>query len=392
MTYSIKTVLRPDKVKVDGTIPVYFSVRVGPTATRLPTGKSVELSNWNVKECCPKKNNRHNQLLAAYFNGKMSDWHTYMLQLETMGKPVTITVATAFFNSNSKVTFYSFFQDQINLWEQDKASNTLKSYKSTLNILKAFAPKINFGDLTYDFIQKFDQYMNITRGNSIGGRFPKHKCTKAVIREAIKKGFMTSDSNPYRFFKIKASVGKREFLTIDEVTKAMNMVIPDKNGFLNRVRDLFVFSCLTGLRYGDLMNLKWENIDTAKKAITVRMSKTGKQITIPLVQQGLDILADYSKLIIKVPSARVLPQMTNQVLNRELKVLIEKAEIDKKISFHCARHSFASNLIEAKTNILYVRDLLGHQSLSETQIYAKSLMTDLKGSMENLSSLYGKAV
>ncbi len=84
--------------------------------------------------------------------------------------------------------------------------------------------------------------------------------------------------------------------------------------------------------------------------------------------------------------------MTNQVLNRELKVLMEKVGIDKAISFHCARHTFASNLIEAKTNILYVRDLLGHSSLSETQIYAKSLMTDLHGSMENLSSLYSKAV
>lgn len=122
------------------------------------------------------------------------------------------------------------------------------------------------------------------------------------------------------------------------------------------------------------------------------MTKTQKQITIPLVPQVLDILNEYGKHIIKVPSATILPQMTNQVLNRELKVLIEKAGIKKQISFHCARHSFASNLIEAKTNILYVRDLLGHQNLSETQIYAKSLMSDLHGTMDNLSSLYGKAV
>lgn len=392
MTYSIKLVLRTDKIKANGEIPIYFSVRVGPTATRLPTGKSVELTNWNVKECCPKKNNKLSQLLAAYLNSKMSEWHTYMLQLETMGKPITLTVATAFFKTNAQVTFYSFFQEQIDLWEQDKANNTIKSYKSTLNILKGFAPKANFGDLTYDFIQKFDVYMSKIRGNSVGGKFTKHKCTKAIIREAIKKGYMTSDSNPYRFFKIKAAVGKREFLTIAEVTKVMDLEIPEKNGFLNRVRDLFIFSCLTGLRYSDVLNLRWSNVDTNKKAITITMTKTLKTITIPLVPQVLDILNEYGKHIIKVPSATVLPQMTNQVLNRELKVLIEKAGIKKQISFHCARHSFASNLIEAKTNILYVRDLLGHQNLSETQIYAKSLMSDLHGTMDNLSSLYGKAV
>ncbi|HVW97172.1 MAG TPA: Arm DNA-binding domain-containing protein, partial [Mucilaginibacter sp.] len=100
MTYSIKLVLRPDKIRSDGTIPIYFSVRVGPVTTRLPSGKSVELANWNVKECCPKKNNKLSQLLAAYLHGRMTEWHTYMLQLETMGKPVTLTVATAFFKAN----------------------------------------------------------------------------------------------------------------------------------------------------------------------------------------------------------------------------------------------------------------------------------------------------
>jgi integrase/recombinase XerD len=203
---------------------------------------------------------------------------------------------------------------------------------------------------------------------------------------------MKADQNPYNNFPIKAAAGKREFLTINEVTNIMNLEIPQKNGFLNRVKDLFIFSCLTGLRYSDVINLKWINVDTLKNVITIEMEKTKSKITIPLVPQALEILGRYSKLTIKVPSARVLPQMTNQVLNRELKVLIEQAGIDKEITFHCARHTFASNLIEAGIPILYVRDLLGHKNLNETQIYAKSLMNDLHGSMESLSSLYKKAV
>jgi site-specific recombinase XerD len=322
----------------------------------------------------------------------MNDWHTYMLQLETMGKPITITIASAFFNGNIKVTFFSFFQEQIDLWEVEKAYNTIKTYKSTLNVLKQFNNKLNFGDLTYQTIQQFDLYMSKTRGNAVGGKFTKHKCTKAVIREAIKKGFMTSDQNPYRFFKIKAAVGKREFLAINEVTQLMNLEIPEKNGFHSRVRDLFLFSCFTGLRYSDVMNLKWSNLDLKKKCITIQMVKTKKVLTIPLVPQAEAIIEKYGKHIIKTPTLRVLPKMANQVLNREIKVLIEKVGIEKHITFHCARHAFASCLIEAKTNILYVRDLLGHSNLSETQIYAKSLMSDLHSTMDNLASMYGKAV
>lgn len=392
MTYSIKTVLRPDKIKADGTIPIHFSMRVGADTTRIPTGKSIELADWNIKECCPKKNNKHNQLLAAYLSKRVSDWLTYMLKLENIDKAITRNVAKAFFDQNAKVTFYSFFEQRIEILEATgKAPNTVKSYRSTLNILKAFNSKLNFGDLTYNMIQQFDLYLIKTRGNSVNGKYPKHKCTKAVIREAIKSGFMTVDQNPYNGFPLSTEAGKREFLTIEEVKQVMNLTIPQKNGFLNRVRDLFIFSCLTGLRYSDVMNLRWSNVDTKKNSITIIMTKTKQQITIPLVQQALDILTDLGKHIIKVPDGKIMPQMTNQVLNREVKVLMEEAKIDKVISFHCARHTFASNLIEAGVALLYVRDLLGHKNLTETQIYAKSLMLDLQGSMENLASMYKKA-
>jgi integrase/recombinase XerD len=392
LTYNIGITLRTDKIKKDGEIPIYWSVRVGPITNRLPTGKSILLKDWDVKNKCPKTNTKLNQLLNDYLDKKKVEWKTYMMQLSAMGKPLTLTIACDFFNENSKINFYSFFAEQIELWQLEKAPNTLRSYKSAMNVLKEFAPKANFGDLTYEFIQKFDIYMSKTRGNAQGGKFTKHKVLKTIIRESIKKGLMTSDQNPYRFFKIKAAVGKREFLTINEVSQLMNLEIPEKNGFLNKVKDLFLFSCLSGLRYSDVMNLKWENIDIGKGTITVSMTKTKKQITIPLLPQSKAILEKYSKHLIKVPTTKALPQMTNQVINRELKVLMEKLNITKPISFHCARHSFASNLIETKANILFVRDLLGHQNLADTQIYAKTLQVDLNTTMTNLSSMYEKAV
>ena len=377
LSFNLKLTLRTDKVKADGSIPVYWSVRYLSGTNRLPTGKSVFPKDWDIKNNCFKSNTKENQLLNAFFAKEKSAFNEHMLQHLTMNKPMSLTIASNFFRSDNKVTFNSFFERQIEIWKVTKAHNTIKSYRSTLNVLQDFRSKLEFGELTYSFIEDFDYHMTTKRGNSTGGKFTKHKCLKAIIRQAIKAKHMTINQNPYNDFPIKAAVGKREFLTIEEVTKIMNLEIPEKNGFLSRVRDLFVFSCLSGLRYSDLLNLKWANVDTAKKAITVEMTKTKKQITIPLVQQALDILNVYRKHSIQLPSAKVLPQMTNQVLNRELKELIKKVGIEKPITFHCARHSFASNLIEADTPMLYVRDLLGHQSLNDTQIYAKSMVKKL---------------
>ncbi|WDF55258.1 tyrosine-type recombinase/integrase [Mucilaginibacter sp. KACC 22063] len=392
LTYNIKAVLRPDKKRCDGLVPIYHSIRVGPATNRVPTGKYISEKDWDKSTSLPKKNTKLNQLLSKCLTDKMDKWWTEMLQMESLGKTVTLTSACAFFQENAKVTFYSFFQEQIDLWSESKAENTLKSYRSTLNVLKEFAPKADFGDLSYEFVQKFDLYMGKKRGNGTGGKFGRHKNLKSIINEAIKKGYYPMDQHPYRYFKVKSAVGKRQFLSVKEVNQLMAFQVPEKASYLNKVKDLFLFGCFTGLRYCDVMSLTWNNIDYSTNTITVEMTKVKKQVTIPLMYVTKDIIEKYGKHTIKSKTTLVLPQITNQALNRDLKVLMEKAGINKPISSHSSRHTFASNLIEAKTNILYVKDLLGHSKITETQIYAKSLQADLHGSMENLAAMYNKAI
>ncbi|WP_371135114.1 Arm DNA-binding domain-containing protein [Daejeonella sp.] len=80
LTYSIKTVLRQDKKKADNLIPIYYSVRVGPHASRLPTGKYTLLKDWNVKDNCPKSNTKENQLLGTYLQQQLAKWQIFMLE------------------------------------------------------------------------------------------------------------------------------------------------------------------------------------------------------------------------------------------------------------------------------------------------------------------------
>ncbi|WP_231459913.1 site-specific integrase [Pedobacter sp. Leaf132] len=287
---------------------------------------------------------------------------------------------------HTKPTFYSFWQEQIQLWKLSKAENTLKTYRSTLNILKEFNPRLNFSDLTYDCIEKFELYLRSIRGNGVGGAFTKQKTLKSMINQAILKGHMKC--NPYQNFKIKAAVGRREFLSIQEVKTIKDMCIEEKNGFLNRVRDIFLFSCFTSLRFSDTMNLKYGHIRQNPDRIEMEIMKTSKLLTIPLSANAGKILEKYMVSSPTNPKLSILPKMANQVINRELKVLIKKASIAKHISFHCARHSLASNLIESGTYINHVKELLGRTSMLQTQIYAKSLKADLYASVSRLNEFY----
>lgn len=155
---------------------------------------------------------------------------------------------------------------------------------------------------------------------------------------------------------------------------------------------MFLFSCYTGLRYSDIYNLKWGNIKSNPDRIEIEIVKTSKPLFIPLMDKAKEILCKYSKLTIKADTLKALPQLANQVVNRNLKDIMVMAGIKKSISFHCARHTFASNLVEMGTPILYVKDLLGHQKIEQTMIYAKSLTGNLFESVNNLNDKYNHAV
>lgn len=367
-------------------MPIYYSIRVGAATTRIPSGKSILLKDWNKASACPKLNSKLNNLLNAYLSAEMVKWRVFMMSRESLNQAITMTSAMSYFDQNARLTFFMFWEQQLELWSNSKRDNTLKSYRSALKMLKSFNSKLNFGDLTYDMVQKFDLYMANEKNNAVGGRFVKHKCLKAMCNEAIKKGYLTK--NPYMHFKIKASTGKRNFLSIAEVRHLMNLDIPQEDIFQHKTRDLFLFSCFTGLRYSDVINLKWEDIKTNPYAITIKMTKTAKLISIPITENSKAIIEKYSKHTIKAPQTKVFPQIANQVLNRNIKDLMKSADINKEITYHCSRHTFASNLIEANTNILFIKDLMGHSRITETQVYAKALNSDLVNSMNSMSDIY----
>lgn len=386
MTYSIKPILRMDKApKPNGKYPLYYLIRLDRTLIKIPTGKEIEPKFWD-RASGKVKGGGMKQLFNSALEKKVSEFNEFILKSETLGKEVNRSMAKEFFRKRiTRKTIFQFWEDQIMLWKNIKKESTLNSYRYTLQILKQFNPDAGYDDLTFDFIERFDHFLRCKRNNTDGGVFGRHKCLKAMIKVAIKKGFMTK--NPYEDFKIKPALGKRMFLEVEEVRRLMtNSKISHDVSLLN-IRDMFLFGCFTGLRFSDIIALQWSNVNLENKVLHLTMEKTAKPIAIPLISPALEVL-NKKKLDQNKLSALVFDQLTNQYVNRELKKLMTACAISKKITFHCARHTFASNHIEANTHMLVLKDLLGHSHIAQTEIYSKTLKSGLVTAMNELERAY----
>jgi len=177
------------------------------------------------------------------------------------------------------------------------------------------------------------------------------------------------EKNPYSDFTIKSQEGKRMFLTSDEVKKIMELKITPDKQYLDKIRDTFLFSCFCGLRFSDMESLTWNHI--TEEAICIRMKKTNKEVTIPLIPQTKKLLDKYKPNQYQLKGEKIFPTISNQKTNDYLKEVGKLAGIKKTITTHIGRHTFATMHISAGTHMLNLRDLLGHHDIAMTEIYAK---------------------
>ena len=118
------------------------------------------------------------------------------------------------------------------------------------------------------------------------------------------------------------------------------------------------------------------------------MEKTEKPIHIPLLEQAKEIIAKYRGNCIQKEDNKVFKSIANQTVNKDLRHIMKILGINKHISFHCARHSFATSLLHSKVSLPHLQALLGHSNIQDTMIYARSLQEDLYTSMDNLGNMY----
>lgn len=312
---------------------------------------------------------------AIKLNKHIRDYVAKMEAIEldrrNTGKPFSLGILAEMLQGKTLHSFTDFMEKEIANSSDAPATKVMK--RTTLAVLREFRKDVLFDELDYSFLSDFELFLK-ERGLSANTR-RKYFChIKAYINLAINKDLFDLNRYPFRKFKPKAPQPERCYLTPDETKRIESLFVSEDNAHLQKVIDMFLFSCYTGLRFSDVYALTVDDIQTEAAGVVwlaTTMQKTKEPIRLPLSLlfngKPLEILNRY----ITSKHKRIFRGLTNQYVNRCLKEIAKLAGINKPVTFHTARHTAATYWLYAGVSITSVQKLLGHKKVQTTQIYGK---------------------
>lgn len=274
----------------------------------------------------------------------------------------------------SKRSFYDFFEKH----EQD--FELLEDKKNLVyNHMKSVKPVLLFDDIDEKFWKTLKNYFLIEKKHSPYTVYTAFIRLKSILNYAVKLGYIKSHKLKY-VVEHKPDTF-RSYLSIEEMNKLAKTPCNPQ-----AVKNAFLFSCYTGLRYGDIEKLRFKDI--VNNQVQIIQEKTKRIVYVPLSNQALMFIPDLT--IKHKPEEKVFPHLAKSTIHKAMKVWLAHAGIDKNIVFHSARHTFATLALTYGVGIETVSALLGHRELRTTQIYAKiidSKRVEAVNSLPNLEEL-----
>ena len=371
----------------------------------ISTNINVPKNDWDSKKEVIKSRNEQ----AYQFNKCVSDLKNKIYSfVESKSKNNELISAQMLKNhlkgkEEQQITFLSLFDYHLTHNASSLVKNTIMQYKSTKAKLseylkaKLLVTDITLDRLNYRFISDFKVFLEVKYHNHQNTINKDIQRLKTVIHLAQKLEWLNDD--PFKNFSTKTVATKRSILSFEEISRIELLDIENETERI--VRDGFLLMCYTGLSYSDLASLKAKDIQisiTGKKVIKINRNKTDEFCIIPVIDKANEIINAYQNNPLSLSTGKVIPTISNQKMNEYLKVIASKTNIDKLVTCHVARHSFATNSLELNVPIETVSKVLGHTSIKTTQIYAKitetKLMNDFAAFETNLQqqTLLHKAI
>jgi site-specific recombinase XerD len=379
-------------LEIDCYLPQYQERRFIPTTIRIYS------KEWNERDrLINSKNSNYISL-----NRRIRDLVNQFEDLEEDYRINKIPFHLKYLDTRPKedkeVSFVKFWEDYIKCNPKRLKQSTLKTKKTALKYLKKFKKEVLFSELNYEFILEYEdflldfEYYKQKEYHSLKPGFIHSllKDFKAVLNVAIDKNIISSDKSPFNKFSIQKYARYEDsirYITPKELEAIKQLRFNKSNGHLIKIRDMFLLSVYTGLRYGDVVRLDRTCLVEKPEGLAIDMiqEKTNERVYIPL----FSLFNKEPEYIIKTYLAKgnkfLFDDITNQYINRELKTLSKLAQINKRLTFHMGRHSCATILLSNGLPMEFVKEILGHKSIKTTQIYAKVLRRALEIALNQLN-------
>ena len=394
-TFSLLFLIKKNKVKANGTVPLYARITIDGTPKEISCKRNIDPELWDNKMQRLSGRTQEVKSMNNYlktFEQEIYDAHHMAMKDK---KPVTASVVKSKVTGTDQAKYMIvpiFKEHNRKMWAlvpDEYAKGTAERYDTSLKHIECFILKkykvtdLNIADIDYEFITEFEFYLRTVRSCCNNSAVKYVRNFQKIINLCLKNEWIIKD--PFLKYDGKVNEVERDYLTLVELR-----TIYKKNFISERlrlVRDIFVFSCYTGLAYVDVKQLSPENISygiDGLKWIFKNRQKTDGPSNIPILPIAQEILDRHQHNPKCLNENRVLPILSNQKMNSYLKEIADVCGINKDLTFHAARHTFATTVtLSNGVPIESVSKMLGHRNLKSTQIYARVL--DLKISTDMMA-------
>ncbi|WP_407520952.1 site-specific integrase [Lacibacter sp. MH-610] len=368
-----------------GKAPIYARITINEVRTEFSLKRFIEPDKWINKAGVAKGNTEEIRGLNAHIMAVRTSLFQHYNRLLETGKTITAdTVKNSYFGITEKsktiMEVFQYHNSQMkSLIGKEYSFGTHERYATALNHTKEFIEyKYNVSDypikqVNHEFITEYEYFLKAVRKCSHNTAIKYLTNFKKIMRICLGNGWI--DKDPFINYRFRLNEVEREILHEHEI-----QAIADKEfatSRLEQVRDVFLFCCFTGLAYSDVKKLTRDHVIIGidgERWIKVNRTKTDTRSSIPILPSAQAILDKYASHPKCCAEKKLLPVNSNQKMNDYLKEIAAVCEIEKNITFHIARHSFATTVtLQNDVPIESVSKMLGHKSIRTTQHYAKVL-------------------
>ena len=387
--------LKKSKMRTDGVCPLYVRCTLSGQRFEVATGFMVLHDNWNESKQLINGRTEDVKIINNRLEKIRTRIQDIYNQLESIGGSFDVLSIKERFLGNRKEkglleVFDSVVKNIEARLDKDYSTGTLKHYRTTKKRLVEFIKirtersDIALSKIDFSFLSSFDVFLKMEKNVMPNTALTYHKHLKKVINTAIAFGYVSHC--PYDSFKPTRNETNRDFLTLQELTHIQSKKIDISR--LDFIRNIFVFASYTGLSYSDIEKLSSNHIQKGSDGndwIIIDRTKTESRCRIPLLPAAKEVLKKYETHPVAMLANRLLPIYSNQKMNSYLKELADICGIQKNLSMHVARHTFATSVtLTNGVPLETVSKMLGHTSLKTTQIYARIVDTKISNDMDQL--------
>lgn len=384
---SLKLVLRADKVRRDGTAPIYLRITHNRRTRYVKSEVAVEPRHWNAdREEVRKTHPKCGPLNDALEHLKASATLANLDLVKKNNGAASAVALKRVLKGKGTTALLPYAEDFAAEWLAKGKYWEFRKVNVLIRKLREFSGSkdLAFSDIDRDFLNRFSAYMATKLGNKRSTQQKNLQILRGIVKRAVVDGLIGPTDDSFLYYSIGSTPGQRERLRYEDILALAKLDLP-RGSELDLTRDTFLFAFYaSGMRFGDLCALRWRNVVAGRLNYT--MMKSGKVKSVKLASAAEGILAKYhipnspldgyifplleqNRDLSDPVTIRKRISVKNGIVNRRLKDLAKMIETPINLTFHVSRHTFADHARRVSGNIDAVSKALGHSKLSTTQTY-----------------------